>query len=128
MLIWTQYVQHAKEVKMAVPDIPTVFMKASTALADPYPSPTVIPKFVLKDDCCDYESELGIVIGAKCKDVSEADALDYVLRYTAANDVSSRTSQLSQSQWCFSKSFDGACPIGMFSCSYYEGEADRHQL
>lgn len=44
--------------------------------------------------------------------MSEADALDYVLGYTAGNDISSRTSQLSQSQWCFSKGFDSACPIG----------------
>ncbi|ESZ94310.1 hypothetical protein SBOR_5306 [Sclerotinia borealis F-4128] len=110
--IGLNYVQHAHEVKMAIPDLPTVFMKPSTALADPYPSPTVIPKFALKDDCCDYESELVIVIGEKCKDISEADALNYVLGYTAANDVSSRASQFAQSQWCFSKSFDGACPIG----------------
>lgn len=39
--------------------------------------------------------------------------MDYVLGYTAANDVSSRTSQFAQSQWCFSKGFDGSCPIGM---------------
>lgn len=104
---------------MAIPDLPTVFMKPSTSLADPYPSPTVIPKFALKDDCCDYESELVIVIGEKCKDVSEADALNYVLGYTAANDVSSRASQFSQSQWCFSKSFDGACPIGMPSQPFF---------
>jgi len=97
---------------MAIPPIPTVFTKPSTALADPYPAPTIIPKFTLKDDCCDYESELVVVIGKKCKDVSEADALDYVLGYTAANDVSSRVSQLAQSQWSYSKGFDGACPIG----------------
>ncbi|KAM3079453.1 hypothetical protein ACMFMG_005884 [Clarireedia jacksonii] len=110
--IGLNYAQHAQEVKMAIPDLPTVFMKPSTSLADPYPAPTIIPKFTVKDDCCDYESELVIVIGEKCKDVSEADALNYVLGYTAANDVSSRTSQFAQSQWCFSKSFDGACPIG----------------
>ncbi|RDW85508.1 hypothetical protein BP5796_03833 [Coleophoma crateriformis] len=110
--IGLNYVQHAEEVKMAIPTIPTVFMKPSTSLADPYPAPTVIPKFALQDDCCDYESELVIVIGKKCKDVPEAEALDYVLGYTAANDVSSRASQFAQSQWCFSKGFDGACPIG----------------
>ncbi|RDW75318.1 hypothetical protein BP6252_06460 [Coleophoma cylindrospora] len=110
--IGLNYVQHAEEVKMAIPTIPTVFLKPSTSLADPYPAPTVIPKFALQDDCCDYESELVIVIGKKCKDVSEADALDYVLGYTAANDVSSRASQFAQTQWCFSKGFDGACPIG----------------
>jgi 2-keto-4-pentenoate hydratase/2-oxohepta-3-ene-1,7-dioic acid hydratase in catechol pathway len=97
---------------MAIPDIPTVFMKPSSSLADPYPAPTIIPKFTLKDDCCDYESELVIVIGKKCKDVSEEEALDYVLGYTAANDVSSRAAQFAQSQWSYSKGFDGACPIG----------------
>ena len=38
--------------------------------------------------------------------------MDYVLGYTASNDISSRASQFEQSQWCFSKGFDGACPIG----------------
>ena len=53
-----------------------------------------------------------IIIGKQCKDVSEAEALEYVLGYTAANDVSSRTAQFAQSQWSYSKGFDGACPIG----------------
>lgn len=44
--------------------------------------------------------------------MSEADALDYVLGYTAANDISSRESQFAQSQWCYSKGFDGSCPLG----------------
>ena len=52
------------------------------------------------------------MIGKACKDVPEADALDYVLGYTAANDVSSRTAQFAQSQWGYSKGFDGACPVG----------------
>ncbi|KAF8857963.1 hypothetical protein BDZ45DRAFT_622924 [Acephala macrosclerotiorum] len=110
--IGLNYVQHAREAKMEIPKIPVVFMKPSTSLADPYPAPTVIPKFTLKDDSCDYESELVIVIGKKCKDISEAQALDYVLGYTASNDVSSRKEQFAQSQWSYSKGFDGACPIG----------------
>ncbi|KAG4412211.1 hypothetical protein IFR04_014650 [Cadophora malorum] len=110
--IGLNYVQHAREAKMALPDVPVLFTKPSTALADPYPAPTIIPKHTLKDDSCDFESELVIVIGKKCKNVSESSALDYVLGYTASNDVSSRTSQFAQSQWSFSKGFDGACPIG----------------
>ena len=74
--------------------------------------PTVIPKHTQADDCADYESELAIVIGKTCKNVSEADALSYVLGYTASNDVSSRKAQLAQSQACYSKGFDGSCPIG----------------
>lgn len=97
---------------MAIPEIPVVFMKPSTSLADPYPAPTIIPKSQLSTDTCDYESELVIVIGKKCKDVTEAQALDYVLGYTASNDVSSRAAQFAQSQWSYSKGFDGACPIG----------------
>lgn len=88
--------------------------KPNTALGDPWPAPTILPKLTQIDDCGDYESELAVVIGKTAKNVSEANALDYVLGYTACNDVSSRTSQLNQSQWSFSKGFDGACPIGMY--------------
>ncbi|KAI1503081.1 hypothetical protein F5X99DRAFT_417484 [Biscogniauxia marginata] len=110
--IGLNYANHAKEAKMQLPDIPMMFMKPATALADPWPAPTVIPKHTLADDCADYESELAIVIGRACKNVSEADALGYVLGYTAANDVSSRKAQLAQSQACYSKGFDGSCPLG----------------
>lgn len=86
--------------------------KPATALADPWPAPTVIPKHTLKDDCADFESELAVVIGKTCKNVSKEEALGYVLGYTANNDISSRVSQLNQSQWSYSKSYDGACPLG----------------
>lgn len=86
--------------------------KPATSLADPYPKPTVVPRFSQKDNCCDYESELAVVIGRTCKNVSEEKALEYVLGYTACNDVSHRDTQLETSQWCFSKGFDGACPTG----------------
>ncbi|EWG55842.1 hypothetical protein FVEG_13784 [Fusarium verticillioides 7600] len=110
--IGLNYNQHAAEAGLDPPTVPTVFMKPDTSLGDPYPAPTILPKITQVDDCGDYESELAIVIGKECKNVSEADAYDYVLGYTAANDVSSRTSQFAQSQWSFSKGFDGACPIG----------------
>ncbi|KAL1297156.1 hypothetical protein AAFC00_004732 [Neodothiora populina] len=110
--IGLNYKQHAEEVKMSPPPEPVLFLKPSTSLADPYPQPTIIPKFTVQDDTADYESELAVIIFKRCKNVSEADAMDYVLGYTAANDVSSRKSQFSQSQWCFSKGFDGSCPIG----------------
>ncbi|RVX66945.1 hypothetical protein B0A52_09069 [Exophiala mesophila] len=110
--IGLNYKQHAAEVGMALPTVPTVFLKPDTSLADPWPAPTILPKLTYQDDCGDYESELAVIIGKTAKNVSEADALDYVLGYTAANDVSSRTSQFAQSQWSFSKGFDGACPIG----------------
>ncbi|KAJ5761047.1 hypothetical protein N7520_008203 [Penicillium odoratum] len=106
------YVSHAKEMDLSLPDVPVLFLKPSTALADPYPAPTILPKITQTDNTGDYESEMVIVIGRDAKDVPESEALDYVLGYTAANDVSSRTYQMNQSQWCFSKGFDGSCPIG----------------
>lgn len=86
--------------------------KPNTALGNPWPEPTVLPHLTQADDCGDYESELAVVLGKACKNVSEADAMDYVLGYTACNDVSSRTYQMNQSQWCFAKGFDGSCPLG----------------
>lgn len=114
---------------MAIPTVPTVFMKPSTSLANPYPDATIIPKSTLADDSCDFESELVIIIGKKCKNISEAEALDYVLGYTASNDVSSRTSQFAQSQWSYSKGFDGACPIGPVVVSQgLIGDASKFRL
>lgn len=92
-----------------------MYRKPSTALGDPWPAPTVLPLLTQADDCGDYESELAVVLGKTAKNVSEAHALDYVLGYTACNDVSSRTYQLNQSQWCFAKGFDGSCPLGELS-------------
>jgi 2-keto-4-pentenoate hydratase/2-oxohepta-3-ene-1,7-dioic acid hydratase in catechol pathway len=86
--------------------------KPETALADPWPATIALPKLTQEDDSGDYESELAVIIGKDCKNVSEAEAPEYILGYTASNDVSSRTVQMNQSQWCFSKGFDDSCPIG----------------
>ncbi|GAB1319054.1 Fumarylacetoacetase-like C-terminal domain-containing protein [Madurella fahalii] len=110
--IGLNYKRHAEEAKMSIPDIPTLFLKPATCLADPWPAPTIIPKHTIASDSADYESELAVVLGKEAKNVSEADALDYVLGYTASNDISSRASQFAQTQWCYSKGFDGACPLG----------------
>ena len=126
-----QYLSHAKEMSLPPPDVPTLFMKPSTSLADPWPAPTVLPKITQKDNTGDYESEMVVVLGRDAKDVPESEALSYVLGYTAANDVSSRTSQMNQSQWSFSKGFDGACPIGMIAfstCTEYVITANDSKL
>ncbi|KFG80080.1 fumarylacetoacetate hydrolase [Metarhizium anisopliae] len=110
--IGLNYKQHAEEVHLQIPTVPTVFMKPCTAIGDPWPTPTMLPKITQIDDCGDYEAELAVVIGKTAKNVSKDDAMNYILGYTACNDVSSRTSQFAQSQWSFSKSFDGSCPLG----------------
>lgn len=110
--IGLNYISHAKEVGLEVPTLPTLFLKPETSLNHPFPSTIQIPRQFVQDDAADYESEVAIVIGRKCKDVDESEAMQYCLGITAANDVSSRKAQFAQSQWCYSKGFDGSCPIG----------------
>jgi 2-keto-4-pentenoate hydratase/2-oxohepta-3-ene-1,7-dioic acid hydratase in catechol pathway len=107
------YSDHAAEAKMAKPAFPVLFYKPVTALIGPLATVT-IPKAAQppKDHLPDYEVELVIVIGKAAKNVSEAQALDYVLGYTGANDVSFRKHQLAVSQWGFSKGFDNTNPLG----------------
>lgn len=106
------YFSHASHTGLPIPSEPMMFMKPCTSLAGPYPEPTVLPRYAKPTDGADYEGELAVVIGRRCKNVHPERALDYVLGYTAANDVSSRTLQWQQKQWCFSKGFDSSCPIG----------------
>ncbi|EMT70410.1 homoprotocatechuate catabolism bifunctional isomerase/decarboxylase [Fusarium oxysporum II5] len=110
--IGLNYKQHAREVNLTIPTVPTVFLKPATSLNDPFPSPIPLPKISQSTDSADYESELAVVIGKTCRNVTESQAYDYVLGYTACNDVSSRAPQFRDSQWCFSKGFDRSCPLG----------------
>lgn len=98
---------------MPLPKAPILFTKPRTALSDPYPAAINIPKCA-QDGTSDYEAELCVIIGKDARDISEEDALDYVLGYTASNDVSARTLQMETTQWSFSKGLDGSCPIGAY--------------
>jgi len=109
--IGLNYKDHAAESNLALPTEPILFTKPRTSLTGPFPAPIPIPK-IAQDGTSDYEAELCVVIGKDGKDIAEKDALDYVLGYTASNDVSARKLQLATSQWCFGKGLDGACPIG----------------
>lgn len=110
--IGLNYRKHAEETGAKIPEQPIVFLKSPTALQDPE-GPIVLPRH-LRSDQVDFEAELGIVIGYKCKNVSAENALNYVLGYTIANDVSARDWQKiwGGSQWCRGKTFDTFCPIG----------------
>ncbi|KAF9025871.1 hypothetical protein BDZ89DRAFT_1092525 [Hymenopellis radicata] len=107
------YSDHAAEAKMAAPKFPVLFYKPTTSLIGPL-APVTIPRVAQppKENLSDYEVEFTIVIGKPARDVSEADALDYILAYTGANDISFRKHQLAVSQWGFSKSFDNTNPFG----------------
>jgi len=105
------YRDHAVEANLPLPAAAEVFTKPRYALADPYPAAVTIP-LVAQDGTSDYEAELCLVIGKTGRDISEEDAYDYILGYTASNDISARTIQLSTKQWSLSKGFDNSCPIG----------------
>ncbi|CEO59883.1 Putative 2-keto-4-pentenoate hydratase/2-oxohepta-3-ene-1,7-dioic acid hydratase [Penicillium brasilianum] len=105
------YIDHANEANMALPKAPILFTKPRTALIGPYPAAINVPKCA-QDDTSDYEAELCLIIGKSGRDIPEDEALDYVLGYTASNDVSARELQMLTTQWSFSKGLDGSCPIG----------------
>jgi len=106
------YRHHAEETGAKIPRFPVLFMKLPGAVQNPG-DPIVLPRH-LRSDEVDYECELAVVMARPCKNVSRADALDYVLGYTCANDVSARDWQLhrSGSQWCRAKTFDTFAPLG----------------
>lgn len=110
--IGLNYRKHAAEGNLPIPEFPVVFMKNSGALQHPG-EPIVLPRH-LKSDAVDYECELAVVIKKTCHNVSKAEALDYVLGYTCANDVSARDWQMKYggSQWCRGKMFATFCPLG----------------
>ncbi|KAG6103233.1 hypothetical protein E4U31_002955 [Claviceps sp. LM219 group G6] len=102
---------HALEANLPIPDVPVLFIKPRTALSGPYPAAIPIPRLA-QDGTSDYEAELCFVMGKSGRDIPEEHAMEYVLGFTAGNDVSARTQQFQNSQWCFSKGFDGSCPLG----------------
>jgi 2-keto-4-pentenoate hydratase/2-oxohepta-3-ene-1,7-dioic acid hydratase in catechol pathway len=114
LCIGLNYRKHAEEGNATIPQHPVLFVKATTALQNPA-DPIVLPRH-LRSDEVDYECELAVVIGKKCKNVSREKALDYVLGYTCANDVSARDWQgkWGGSQWCRGKTFDTFLPLGPY--------------
>lgn len=106
--IGLNYRKHAIESGMAIPTIPVVFTKYANTLVDYGCDVALGP--VGKE--FDYEVELGFVIGKRAKNVSKANALDYVLGYCVANDLSCRDLQFRTSQWLMGKSLDHFLPLG----------------
>ena len=110
--IGLNYRRHAEETKAKVPEFPVLFIKALNTLQNPG-DPIFIPTHLASEEV-DYECELAVVIGRPCKNVSRKNALDFVLGYTCANDVSARDWQKKRGggQWSRGKSFDSFCPLG----------------
>ena len=106
--IGLNYRDHAAESKMPIPEKPVVFSKFSTAVIAPG-EPVVLPS---TSQHVDYEAELAVVIGRRGKHVNADRAYDYVLGYTAFNDVSARDFQFADGQWQRGKSCDTFAPMG----------------
>ena len=102
------YADHAREGGHEVPDYPSLFMRVSTSLIAAG-EPLVRPRAC---EQLDYEAELMIVIGARCRHLSEEGALDPIFGYTVFNDGSVRAYQRRTSQWTAGKNFDATGPIG----------------
>lgn len=112
LCIGLNYKRHAEETKAKMPERPILFVKGINTVQNPG-DPIEIPTAMASHEV-DYECELAVVIGKACKNVKREDALDYVLGYTCANDVSARDWQikLGGGQWCRGKFFDTFAPLG----------------
>jgi 2-keto-4-pentenoate hydratase/2-oxohepta-3-ene-1,7-dioic acid hydratase in catechol pathway len=112
LCIGLNYKKHAAESNSPLPKFPVLFVKSAGAVQDP--EGTIFLPRRLRSDKVDYEAELAVVIGRAAKNVSREKALDYVLGYTCANDVSARDWQKDGGggQWCRGKTFDTFCPLG----------------
>ena len=102
------YRDHAEEQGVDLPEEPLLFAKWPNALIGPG-DPITIPPLVTQ---CDYEAELGVVLGARVRRVSKENALEAVRGYVCANDVSARDLQFKDVQWTRGKSVDTFCPVG----------------
>ncbi|HHE71239.1 MAG TPA: FAA hydrolase family protein [Chloroflexi bacterium] len=110
LCIGLNYRRHAAESGAQIPEVPVLFSKFNNALAghgEPIPLPPHVHQY-------DYEVELAVVIGRTARYVSRQAALDVVLGYCTANDLSARDLQMRTSQWLLGKTLDGFCPIGPY--------------
>lgn len=108
--IGLNYVDHAKEQGKPLPEVPLVFVKAVSALTNPG------APIKLNRHCTEvhYEAELAVIIGKKCKNVSEKDAVRYIAGYSIANDVTDRVIQKKELTFARAKGMDTFCPVGPY--------------
>lgn len=114
------YVDHAKELGNPVPVEPLIFMKPPSSLIASgdkivYPPITQLVS---------YEGEVGVVMGRQARNVSKADAMQYVFGYTCVNDVTARDLQKKDGQWTRGKGFDTFCPVGPWVVPQQQVEFD----
>lgn len=107
--IGLNYHDHAAEVGKTAPDEPMLFLKATSSVCGPF-DPIEIPKDAARTD---WETELGIVIGRRAKNIGAETAHDHIAGFVVANDVSERAFQAERAgQFTKGKSHDTFCPLG----------------
>ncbi|MDD4092337.1 MAG: fumarylacetoacetate hydrolase family protein [Smithellaceae bacterium] len=111
LALGVNYRKHGDEIALSVPVEPILFLKATSSVTGPDHS-ILLP--AAGPDQVDYEAELAVVIGKTAKNISPAEAPEYIFGYTCANDVSARDWQFERQkdQWARGKSFDTFCPLG----------------
>ena len=114
------YADHVRETGKVMPKEPLIWLKAPTSLL-PDGGKIEVP---FPQHRTDYEAELAIVMGRRVRNVTPTAAARYIFGYTAAQDISDRTIQNSESQWARAKSFDTFTPLG----PYVESKIDPHNL
>src|SRR5437763_9472841 len=108
LCLGVNYREHAAEAQQELPAVPMFFAKFRNSLIGPT-SPILLPRVSTQ---IDYEGECAVIIGTRCKEVSEQEALQYVAGYSIMNDVSARDVQMQTSQWTAGKALDTFGPMG----------------
>jgi len=106
--IGLNYKDHAYEMDIPLPEEPLIFLKPSSSIIA-HKETIILPEVSKR---IDYEGELAVVIGKRCKDVEIDEAKKYILGYTCFNDVTARDLQQKDVQYTRSKSFDTFAPVG----------------
>lgn len=102
------YVRHAEELKMSLPDEPILFLKPPSSVLAPE-GRIVLPQ---SSKQVDFEGEMAVVIGKRCRNIKADEADGHILGYTCFNDVTARDLQKKDGQWTRAKSFDTFAPFG----------------
>jgi 2-keto-4-pentenoate hydratase/2-oxohepta-3-ene-1,7-dioic acid hydratase in catechol pathway len=102
------YVDHAREHHVEVPDVPLLFLKPPSSVIGPREAILLPPQ----SEQVEHEGELAVVIGRRIRSASSEEAMAAVFGYTIANDVTARDLQNRDGQWTRAKGFDTFCPLG----------------
>jgi 2-keto-4-pentenoate hydratase/2-oxohepta-3-ene-1,7-dioic acid hydratase in catechol pathway len=122
--IGRNYKKHAEELENEVPEQPLMFFKPPSSLLAPGGTVVLPPE----SERVDYEGELVVVVGERCRRVSPAQARRAIFGYSVACDVTARDLQTKDKQWTRAKGFDTFCPVGPYITPLADANALRVQL